>query len=143
MMTVAELIKELQAVPNLDAVVVSGARVLPTPTGESDTETWSSTAHGLQEGDEVRVVAATGGTGLPTVPFSGFVSASGLTANAFILTDYEGNTISFTTDVTAATIVTGIAAVDVSGANAATPPADAPDAGGDPDAGVVSLEELP
>lgn len=141
MLTVAQLIKALQEVPNLDAVVESGARALPAATGEADTELWTSTAHGLQTGDQVRVVAATGGTGLPTAPFTAYADVA--SANTFTLEDAEGATLAFSTDVTASTIVTGISAVDVSAATSATPPADAPDAeGADPDPGIVVLEEL-
>lgn len=140
-MTVSALIKALQEVPNQSALVESGARALPAPTGEADTELWTSTAHGLQDGDQVRVVAATGGTGLPTAPFTAYADVAD--ANTFTLEDAAGTTIAFSTDVTASTIVTGISAVDISAATSATFGPDAPDAeSGDTDPGTVSLEEL-
>ena len=73
-------------------------------TGEADTELFTSVAHGLEVGDKIQFSALTGGTGLTTAT-DYFVIASGLTADAFKLSETDGGAaVDFTTDVTASTL---------------------------------------
>lgn len=81
------------------------ADTLPATTGESDTEVFSSTAHGLTVNDIVIFTALTGGTGLTadivyrvaTVPTSG----------TFTLKENDGTAVAFSADLTASTAITG------------------------------------
>lgn len=77
---------------------------LPTTTGEADTELFSSTAHGLAVGDPIVFTSLTGGTGL-TEDTVYYVIASGLTDNAFKVSDEVGGSVAaFSTDVSGCTV---------------------------------------
>lgn len=142
-MTVGELIKALQECPNMDAAVEFNPDLIPTPTGEADTELWSSTAHGLLEGEAVEILSLTGGAGIAVGVF--YVRGTNLSANAFELSasapdpdGTEGAIAAFTTDVTAAAIVRR-SPRSVVMPDPASLPADAPDAAlVDPGIAVVS-----
>lgn len=81
------------------------ADTLPAVTGESDTEVFSSTAHGLAVGDIVIFTAVTGGTGISTNTV--YRVATVPTVNSFTLNTNAGVALTFTADLTAATTITG------------------------------------
>lgn len=81
------------------------ADTLPATTGEADTELFTSTAHGLAVNDAVIFTAATGGTGLSTDTM--YRVATVPDANSFTLKTNAGVAVTFTTDLTAATTITG------------------------------------
>jgi hypothetical protein len=78
---------------------------VPATTGEADTELFTSTAHGLDVGDPVIFTALTGGTGLATDTV--YVVATVPDANSFTLATPTGTAVTFSTDVSAATTITG------------------------------------
>lgn len=81
------------------------ADTLPATTGESDTDVFSSTAHGLAVGEPVIFTAITGGTGLATDTV--YVVRTVPDANSFTLETPGGTAVTFTADLTAATTITG------------------------------------
>lgn len=81
------------------------ADTLPATTGEADTELFSSTAHGLTVGKPVIFTALTGGTGAATDTV--YVVKTVPDANSFTLETPGGTALAISTDVTAATTITG------------------------------------
>lgn len=79
-----------------------------TATGVAATDLLTSTAHGLAAGDQIQFSSLTGGAGLSTAT-GYYVIATGLTANEFKLSATPGGSaIDFTTDITAATLVSSV-----------------------------------
>lgn len=78
---------------------------VPATTGEADDETFTSTAHGLVVGAPVIFTATTGGTGISTNTIYRVRTVP--TANTFTLETQAGVALTFTTDLTAATTITG------------------------------------
>jgi hypothetical protein len=82
------------------------ASTLPAVTGSEATDVFSSTAHGLSVGDPVIFTALTGGTGLATDTV--YRVASVPDANSFTLATRAGVAVTFSTDLTVATTITGV-----------------------------------
>lgn len=78
---------------------------VPATTGAEATDDFSSTAHGLVVGDPVIFTATTGGTGISTNTV--YRVASVPDANSFTLETQAGAALTFTTDLTVATTITG------------------------------------
>jgi len=78
---------------------------VPATTGTATTDVFDSTAHGLAVGDPVIFTALTGGTGLATDTMYRVLTAPN--ANSFTLETQAGVAVDFSTDLTAATTVTG------------------------------------
>ena len=127
-LTVAQLIKELQESPNLQAEVRVGAGTNLAGTAATN-DLITVTGHGLAAGDRVRLLQAAGGTGL-TVGNSYYVIAAGLTANDFAVSATEGGSaVDITVAYTGVTLVKqSISTVTDPAAPAATFPPDAPGA---------------
>lgn len=78
---------------------------VPATTGAEATDDFSSTAHGLEVGDPVIFTATTGGTGISTNVM--YRVATVPDANSFTLETQAGAPLTFTTDLTVATTITG------------------------------------
>jgi hypothetical protein len=81
------------------------ADTLPAVTAEADTEVFTSTAHGLTVGKPVIFTALTGGTGAATNTV--YVVRTVPDANSFTLETPTGTALAISTDVSAATTITG------------------------------------
>jgi len=81
------------------------ADTLPAVTGTATTDVLASTAHGLTVGKPVIFTALTGGTGAATNTV--YVVKTVPDANSFTLETPGGTALNFTTDITAATTITG------------------------------------
>jgi hypothetical protein len=136
-MTIAQLVKSLQESPNMAAEVrlAAGTNLAGGAIAIAATDVVTITAHGLSDGDRVKVVSIAGGTGL-TANTSYFVRDA--TANTFKLTATPGGTaIDITADTTQLSLAKQSVGV-VAAPTPASPPADAPNAlVADP--GVVTL----
>lgn len=78
---------------------------VPATTGTASTDVLASTAHGLTVGKPVIFTALTGGTGAATDTV--YVVATVPDANSFTLETPAGVALNFTTNITAATTITG------------------------------------
>ena len=78
---------------------------VPATTGTASTDVFSSTAHGLSVGQPVIFTALTGGAGASTNTV--YVVKTVPNANSFTLETPAGTALNITTDVTAATTITG------------------------------------
>lgn len=129
-LTVAQLIKRLQESPNMSAEVRMGAGTNLIGTATAATDTMAITAHGLVAGDRVRCVAIAGGAAGLTVGNSYYVIATGLTANAFLVSATDGGAqVDITSDSTGVGVAWAKQSVGAgSDPSKASLPADAPGA---------------
>lgn len=138
-MTAQAIIKALQETPapTNTQVVFGGDVITLALSAATDDILDTAAAHGLAEGDVVRFVTLTGGTGL-AVNTNYWVIAANLAAQTFQVSATKGGAaVNFTADATAGTLIkANLDTADLSGALAITP------AGSDmltEDGGVVEL----